>query len=525
MGQMRTAIYYDRNKPKKDKVHLEIPSFFADNKEVVHMSFLKIAEEKLNQAFTQNGDRAYATSGSYCLDYFALIGGYRNHINLVLKTFMLAFNEDPKVALKILFYARDIRNGLGERNTFRLVLNAIGNFYPEIAKKLLPFIPQYGRYDDLLVLLSTPVKKEVLLMIQNQLKEDVENKKSNQPYSLLAKWLPSINTSNQDAVSLANLICKELKMTKKQYRQTLSYLRKGIIVENNLREKEYTFSYENLPGGALFKYQNAFMTYDLERYEAYLKKVSEGKVQMNTGTVFPYQIVRKITNIEKPMSKDEIQSLDTIWNSFLKNQIDSKCLVVRDGSGSMTVGFNPTPMDVATSMAILMAEQLTGAFHNQFITFSDKPELVSIRGRNIYEKIQYLMNFNDCSNTNIEKVYQLILDVYKSEGFTKEDALDQVIIISDMEFDCLNNPKQSNQSTFAYFKEEFKKINYSMPQLVFWNVNASNHLPVKQDENGVYLISGASQNIINMIMNHEELNPYQFMIQTLEKYSFIDEIL
>ena len=148
----------------------------------------------------------------------------------------MAFNEDPKVALKILFYARDIRDGLGERNSFRLVLNTLGNLYPEVAKKLIPYIPQYGRYDDMLVLLNTPVKQNVISMIQNQLKEDMENKKNNMPYSLLAKWLPSINTSNQEAVSLANLICKELKMTKRQYRQTLSYLRKGMIVENNLRE-------------------------------------------------------------------------------------------------------------------------------------------------------------------------------------------------------------------------------------------------------------------------------------------------
>ncbi len=267
------------------------------------------------------------------------------------------------------------------------------------------------------------------------------------------------------------------------------------------------------------------MAKDSERYDAYLKNVSEGRVQMNTKTVFPYQIVRKIINIYDPMSKEEIKSLDTIWNSFHQHQIDSKCLVVRDGSGSMTVGFNPTPMDVATSMAILMAEQLNGAFHNQFITFSSNPKLVSIKGKNIYEKVHYLMNYDDCSNTSIEKVYQLILSVYQSEKFSKEDALDQVIIISDMEFDCLTNPKKTNQSTFDYFKKEFKKLNYPMPQLVFWNVNAGGHLPVKQDENGVYLISGASQNIINMIMNHEDLNPYQFMMKTLEKYSFIDEIL
>ena len=154
------------------------------------MDFIQIAKEKLNQAFTKNGDLAYATSGSYCLDYFALIGGYRHHLDQVLKSFIMAFNEDPKVSLKILFYARDIRNGLGERNSFRLVLNTLGNLYPEVAKKLIPYIPQYGRYDDLLVLLNTPVKQDVILMIQHQLKEDMENKNNNRPYSRLAKWLP-----------------------------------------------------------------------------------------------------------------------------------------------------------------------------------------------------------------------------------------------------------------------------------------------------------------------------------------------
>ena len=314
-------------------------------------------------------------------------------------------------------------------------------------------------------------------------------------------------------------------MTKKQYRQTLSYLRKGMIVENHLREKDYTFSYENLPGGALFKYQHAFMENDFQRYDAYLKNVAEGHVQMNVDTLFPYQVIRKITDRSKKLSQDEIQSLDTIWNHFLLQPIEAKCLVVRDGSGSMLENYHPSPMEVATSMAILMAERLTGAFHNQFITFSSKPEFVSLKGNNIYEKVNYVMNYNDCSNTSIEKVYKLILDVYQSKDFTKEDALDQVIIISDMEFDCLDDSNEPNQSTFDYFKKEFQKLNYSMPQLVFWNVNASGHLAVRQDENGVYLISGASQNIIKMIMDHDDLNPYQFMMKTLKKYSFIDEIL
>ena len=137
-----------------------------------------ITEELVNQAFTTNGDRAFKSTGSFCLDYFSIVGGMRYNLNDALTLFLKSYYEDPILTIKILFYIRDIKNGLGERNLFRGAFNMLSNMKPEVAKQLITYIPLYGRYDDLLVCLETPLKGDVLKYIKDQIKEDIENKKN-----------------------------------------------------------------------------------------------------------------------------------------------------------------------------------------------------------------------------------------------------------------------------------------------------------------------------------------------------------
>lgn len=483
------------------------------------MGFYEITEQILNQAFTENGDKAYVSTGSKCLDYFSLIGGMRFNLKDSLTLFMKSYYEDPILTIKILFYTRDIRAGLGERNLFRYTFNALANMYPDVARQLLAYIPVYGRYDDLLVCLETPLKKDVLEMINKQLKEDIENKKNGKNISLLAKWLPSINTSSNEAKLLASILAASLGMKKEEYRKTLSFLRKGLIVENNLREKDYTFEYENLPGGALFKYRDAFQENDTKRYNEFISKLREGKTQANTNTLYPYQIIRKLEyGVYK---QEELDSLDAIWKSFDRSKIDSKTIVVRDGSGSMYDSMPVSASSVATSLAILFAEQLTGSFKNKFITFSSNPKLVSILGNTISEKFKFIEQYSEIADTNIERVYKLILNVYQSPSFNPEDALDRIVIISDMEF---NQAVNSNNSTFENFKTDFEELGFKMPEVVFWNVRARHITLPTVNEKGVKLVSGASQRIIEMITQNKGDDAYQFMLECLERYSCFDKI-
>lgn len=482
------------------------------------MSFFEISEQILNNAFTENGDKAYKSTGSACLDYFAIVGGMRFNIKDALNLFMKAYYEDPIIAIKLLFYVRDIRTGLGERNLFRLSFNALANMYPNIAKQLIEYIPKYGRFDDLLVAIDTPIKKDIFEYFNKILKEDIENKKENKHISLLAKWLPSINTSSLETRDLANKVAVGLGMKKADYRKMLSFLREGLILENNLREKDYSFDYDAVSGGAMMKYRSAFIKNDEERYFKYLDELKQGKSKINTNTIYPYEVLRKLRS---QWSDKDVKALDAVWNNFDRSKIDSKTIVVRDGSGSMCDNLPVCAIDVATSLALLFAEQLQGPFKNKFITFSSEPKLVEVKGKTIFDKLKYMLTFSDWTDTNIQKVYQLIIDVYKHNNFKPEDALDRIVIISDMEFNCLED---NDQSTFEFIKNEFKKINKKMPELVFWNVRARDvHFPTT-NENGVKLVSGSSAKTITMVTNNETVNPYDFMLSCLKNYNFVDEL-
>ena len=482
------------------------------------MGFYEISEQLLNKAFTENGDIAYVSTGSYCLDYFSLVGGMRYNLKDALNLFMRSYYENPLTTIKILFYVRDIRTGLGERDLFRFAFNALANMYPDVAKQLIQYVPEYGRYDDLLICLESAIKKDVITYIKNQLEKDIQNKKEDKPISLLAKWLPSINTSSTETKELAKLLSKSLGMSSELYRKNLSFLRKNIIIENNLREKDYTFNYELVPGCSMFKYKKAFIRNDFNRYNEYLNDVNKGKVKIHTDTVYPYEIIRRLERGAKPT---EYYSLDTLWKNIQRSEIASKTIVVRDGSGSMYDNNSVSASSVATSLAILFAEQLTGEFKDKFITFSNRPRLIKIEGEMIHEKYNFISTFDEISTTNIEKVYNLILNVYKHKDFKKEDALDRIVIISDMEFNSLDS---KNISTFEYFENKFKNLGLKMPEIVFWNVRSRHiHFPTLNKE-GVKLVSGASSKIINSVVNNVSIDAYQFMMQCLEKYSHFDNL-
>ena len=490
------------------------------------MSFMKITQDLLNETLTENGDKAYVSTLSPCLDYFSLCGGKRDYLDECLNLFIKAFYEDKNTALKLLIYTRDIRKGLGERKMFRLLFNALANSYPEIARKLLPYIPKYGRYDDLLVCLYTPLEDDVIEMISLQLDEDLKNKKEGKPISLLAKWLPSINTSNYEARLLALHLTEKLNLTKADYRKTLSYLRKNLILENDLRTSNYEFDYEKVPSVAMNKYRKAFNRNDQQRFEDYIASVKKGDKEMHVDVLDVVNLVKRAK--ESMLTKDlGVDYYDVTWAALTKDAaINKRTLVVRDGSGSMSCV--PNALDIADAMALLTASRLEGEFKDKFITFSSEPKFVDLSNKaNMFDKLGYLSTFTDYTNTDIEKVYQLILDVYKSPKFKSEDSIDQLLIISDMEFDVATDSQAGSlKSTFENFKNAFASLGFKMPEIVFWNVNARGYkVPVTQKEEHVKLVSGSSKNVIDLVTSTPSLNPLDFMNTVLEKYSFIDEIM
>ena len=488
--------------------------------------FLEDLRKEENRTYTENGALTNRSTNSYCLDLFATIGALRNaEDNEIISRFIKAYTEDRNMAMKILFFARDIRGGLGERRVFRSILKWLSVHEEDSLRKNIMHVPEYGRFDDLLSLIDGPCEKGMLSFIKEQLDKDLAALKTGDTVSLLAKWLPSVNTSNKDSVKTAKKLAKAMGFSDAEYRKVLVSLRAEIkLMENYLREKDYSFSYEKQPSKALYKYRQAFFRNDQDRYCAFLERAESNPAVMNTGTLTPYDVIRPIMHraeAEIEISEEERRSMDITWKALPDYTGAENALAVVDGSGSMYCGFGYTPATVAQSLGIYFAEHNKGCFHNHFITFSENPSLVEVKGRDIVEKLRYCMSFDECANTDLQRTFDLILKTAIQNRAKQEDIPEKLYIISDMEFDyCANHGEMSN---FEYAKKEFAKYGYRLPQIIFWNVESRNRQqPVTKNEQGVALVSGTSPQIFSML-SKGILDPYSFMLETLssERYERI----
>lgn len=473
---------------------------------------LEFLKREANKTYTENGSVTYRSTGRDCLDLFATIGALRRESEQeITARFLRAYAEDPDLAMKILFYGRDVRGGLGERRVFRIMLRWLAVSKPESVVRNLPYVAEYGRWDDVLVLLDTPCRAEALALLKQQFDADLAALSSDGDVSLLGKWLPSVNASNDETIRAAKQIANAFGLSDRDYRKTLTKLRAQIrILENNLRKRDYTFDYSKQPSKAMFKYRKAFLRNDAERYGAFMQRVSTGEVKLNTGALYPYEIIEKAYHCDDA----ERLSLDATWRALADYTQDENALVVADGSGSMYWGGKPMPAAVAQSLAIYFAEHNRGAFRNHFITFSMNPRLVEIKGRDIVDKARYCETFNECANTNIQKVFELVLNAAVRNRVAQKDLPSTIYIISDMEFDsCAAGASLTN---FEYAAKLFRQAGYRLPNVVFWNVSSRNQQqPVTMNEQGVALVSGCSPRIFSMVMEGS-LDPFTFMLSVID---------
>lgn len=480
---------------------------------------LEFLKKQANLTHTENGAVTYRSTNSHCLDLFATIGALRHADDRdVISRFLRAYTEDPDMAMKCLFYARDVRGGLGERRVFRTILQWLAAQHPQSVVKNLEYIAEFGRFDDTLCLMGTPCEGPLMQYIKKQLELDLDALEKGESVSLLAKWLPSVNASNAETVRHAKRIAKTLGMTDAQYRKMLVRLRAKIrIIENNLRERDYTFDYAQQPSKAMFKYRKAFARNDHERYTEFLHKVQRGEATMHTGTLTPYDIVAPF--FCRKVADEERRAIDVTWSAQEDFTGDENALVVIDGSGSMYGGCDPLPAAVALSLGIYFAERNTGAFKNHFITFSENPQLVQIQGNDILDKVRFCHNYNEVANTNIQKVFELILDTAVKNDLPQKELPDKLYIISDMEFDCCT--RGADNTNFQYAKNLYASHGYKLPDVVFWSVASRNaQQPLTMNEQGVALVSGSSPRIFSMLSSGT-LSPYAFMLEVLgsERYA------
>lgn len=473
-----------------------------------------------NLTKTENGAVANATTNSSLLDLFGQIGAFRtgNGAKNRIAQFYRAFGEDRLLALKCLFWARDIREGAGERETFRILLHDLAIKHPDVVLKNLSLIPEFGRWDDLWGLLNTSLKNDVIALVKNQLKTDATSKTP----SLLAKWLPSENTSSKETRKLATTIREAIGFSPRDYRKLLSLLRTQInVLEKKMSARQWSdINYEHVPSQASMRYRKAFKKHDETRYSAYLEAVKKGEKKINSKALFPYEIVDKF--LTGKVAGDDA-TLEALWsnlpNYFGDHYDDS--LVVADVSGSMA----GIPLSISISLALYMAEKNTGCWNNKFITFSNNPQFNEVRGATLRDKIYNLNRAEWQMSTNIEAVFKLILNTAIQNKLSNDQMLKRVFIISDFEFNAatgINNPS----TLFRSISTKFSNAGYTIPTLVFWNVRAvKEQYPMSLDDTNWQLVSGSSPSILQYMFTGSSTNPYSKMLEVLNSERYIKIVI
>lgn len=484
-------------------------------------------QNEFNQTKTANGAFAYKSTKSDVLDLFALGGAFRNRSEEdAIQLFSKAYGENPLLAMKTLFYLRDITEGQGERRFFRLALKHLVLHNKESLVKNLHLIPMYGRWDDMWQLLDTDVRADVVKLVKRQL---IADKKSHNP-SLLAKWMPSENASSYKTVKYAKIMRKSLGGTPKEYRKLLSGLRAKLnLVETKLTEGRYQdIAYDKIPSKAGMIYRGAFFRNDETRYRNFLDSLTKGEVKVNAKTLYPYEIVSKAfegwrgqnvwNGYGKQATAQDIQLLDAQWKNlpdFIGERTENSIAVV-DTSGSMT----GNPMNVAVSLGIYLAERNKGVFHNHFLTFNSTPSLKKVTGGNIVEKARNLSDSSWGGSTDIEAVFRKLLDTAVKNNVPKEEMIAKVYIISDMQFNVCT--RGASVHIFKDMEKRYKEAGYDLPNLVFWNVNAfASNTPFTMNEVGVQLVSGFSPSIFKQLLDSYGKTPYDLMLDVInsERYA------
>lgn len=486
------------------------------------MNFANAIKNETKWTRTENGAVALKTTDDALLDLFGTIGALRNADEArITSLFEEAYNANPLYATKILFYARDIRGdeetqGLGERRVFRIILKYCALYHPEAIRPNLDLIGIYGRYDDLYELIGTPLENEMWTAMKKQFEEDLDNMSKGNAISLLAKWIKTADASSPKTRALGKLTAQKLGYDVYNFKRIVRAMRKQIgVVEALMSTGRWDeIKYSEVPSRAMLIYRNAFRKHDEERFNQFAQKAVTGEEKINSGTLYPYDLIGK--GIDHwdwrwKLTGTENDIIQAQWD-HLPNYVEpgTNAIVMADTSGSM----DGRPIMTALGLAIYFAQRNVGAYHNLYMTFSCHPKYQTIKGKTLAQ-IFHNMDYSGWQmNTNCEAGFNLILDTAIKNHVEPAEMPKSLIIISDMEFDQAGNRQWS---FYDQMRARFAEYGYEIPQIVWWNVE-SRHDVFHADKNrkGVVICSGQSSGIFKNLIGSISMTPTEFMMKCID---------
>ena len=476
-------------------------------------AFARAAQNQVSR--TTNGMKAFKNTSNPCVDLFYKIGASRG--KNIIPDFVAAYAHDQELAGRIALWVRDVRGGAGEREIFRSILTYLSEHNPNMASRLVLRTPELGRWDD--IFSATGEARDIAIgMVRRALATRD---------GLAAKWMPR---KGPLAIELRNA----LGFTPKQYRKTLVNL--SSVVESHMCAKDWdNINFNHVPSVASSRYKKAFNR-NTPKYKEWTSKLVSTdpkvrqEVKINAGAVYPYDVLKgKINHYGSAnYGSAELNAVRAQWEALPNFMNDSNVLPLVDVSGSMTTpvggppggGGNLSCLDVAVSLGLYCADKNKGPLKDMFLTFSARPELLTLKG-NIIQKIDQMIRSEWGMNTNLVAALELILRTATNNSVPQEDMPSMLLILSDMQFDQCS---RFDNSAMESIRRQYQKAGYQAPKIVFWNLNSHDNVPVKENEDGVALVSGFSPSILKSVLSAdlEQFTPEAMMLKTImaERYDF-----
>jgi Domain of unknown function (DUF2828) len=344
--------------------------------------------------------------------------------------------------------------------------------------------------------------------------------------SLCSKWMPREKSSKK---KIALELAAALGMNMKQYRKTIADL--SETVEDLMCARRWNdIDFNHVPSLAHARYKKAF-TKNSTAFVEYVARLTakDPGTKIAAGAVYPYDVLKGVINqYGTRLGKTELDHVVAQWAALPNYVGDANILPLVDVSGSMTCRAGGgssksevTCLDVAVSLGLYLADKNVGKFKDTFLTFSSSPQLVTLKG-NVVEKAAQMIKSEWAMSTNLHAAFDKILDVAVKNGVPQSEMPEILLVLSDMNFDqgCRNRDEAAQEM----IERKYAEASYTAPYVVYWNLNVSDHVPVKADKSGAALVSGFSPSIMKSILsaNMEEFTPYGIMMSTImdPRYDF-----
>lgn len=460
-------------------------------------------------ARTTNGMKAQASTANPLVDFFYNAGAMRGKD--ILPIFAPAYAANPELALRISAWLRDVRGGAGERKLFRDIIKYLEVVNIEDAARLLFKAPDLGRWDDVIETPQTAQLKEFGFMLA------LEALQSNN--KLTAKWMPRKGP-----------LAKELRefygLSPRDYRKALVAMTE--VVETQMCAKQWNeINFSHVPSLAHSRYKKAFLRNAPEKYADFGVKLEKGEdktVKVNAGAVYPYDILKGSYSAWGMcnLSATEVQVMEAQWKAQPNYLGEDSVLALVDTSQSMGCpaggyGSNSgtTCLEVAVSLGLYCADKLTGAFKDLVLIFSSDAKLHKLTGNSIINKANQLRGYGyQSQDTNLHSAFDKILQIAKQGSVSDKDMPKMLLIMSDMQF---NSCVRFDDSAYEMIARKYEAAGYTMPKIVFWNLNSSGNAPASSNASNVGLVSGFSPSIMKSVLSAKDFTPYGIMLETIMK--------